>query len=169
MCNSIIFDELFWEIIHQTRKENNQDILKQKELLEKIITKLDLQQITLFHFRFAQLRLQAYRWNIYLAFEIITERNDEDDFYNFREWLIMQGKDNYYSILRDPDLLVTSDKKDILLGINLIETIGFLPEKILTPNQRKRFIQYLSEIPGDDWAGERNERITLPNLWKKYN
>ena len=170
MNSFINFDDLFWETIDQTCNISNGNILKQKELLEKELEKFDSQHLILFHLRFSELRLQAYQWNTWLAYETIIKETNEDDFYNFREWIIMQGKNNYYSILENPDLLVNAKKEDIIIAIEILETIGYLPKKILEAKGIIHSIHFQSEIPGDDWADQNIlAKDLLPNLWRKYN
>jgi hypothetical protein len=97
--------DLFWELIERAKQEANGSTEKQTAILTDILVGFELKDIIEFYALYVQKQDEAYQQLLWDACEFITCVGGEQNFLNFRAWLISQGKDVFTKALDNPDSL----------------------------------------------------------------
>lgn len=97
--------DMFWELIEKAKQEANGSIEKQTTILIDILSGFKLNDIIEFQALYVKKQDEAYRLLLWEACEFITCGGGEQNFLNFRAWLISQGKDVFSKALENPDSL----------------------------------------------------------------
>lgn len=105
-------DEEFWNIIKNIKEDHKVTFLSKKEILE-FDKKLKVKLIELYKFSLME-----------ISFVVLSYISDET-FREFRSWLILQGKEKFYTTLKEPETITNwLNKKEIGsindLGENLL-------------------------------------------------
>lgn len=109
----VLMDEdRFWSLI-ETSKQASDDLEAFTENLTKALKKLTNAELIGFHLREQKLRFDSYTSELWCAGYIMNGGCSDDSFEYFRCWLIAQGKDAYYSALKNPDWLVNLYSEDV--------------------------------------------------------
>jgi Protein of unknown function (DUF4240) len=112
----------FWKIIDDSRQRArererplNQDFITvQEQTLADILRQLTPEAIVGFHDRFWDYHSLAYRWDLWAAAYWLHGGCGDDGFIDFRSCLISLGKELFFQILKDPDVLADIvDRPDI--------------------------------------------------------
>ncbi len=111
--DKLMDEDPFWKIIQTTKDNSNGDFEEHQKELAKELRKLTPDNIILFGNRFRYFRGQANTWELWGAIYIIHGGCGDDSFNDFREWVIGQGKDFYYTTIKDPETLVEIDTNKI--------------------------------------------------------
>lgn len=98
-------EDHFWSIIEKS-KQSSDDLEELTKNLTNELKKLSSADIIGFHLREQKLRFDSYTSELWCAGYIMNGGCSDDSFEYFRCWLIAQGKDAYYSSLKNPDWLV---------------------------------------------------------------
>jgi hypothetical protein len=114
--------DTFWSIIEATRQPYTGNIKEQIELVEKLhqllidtLVNLSPKEIQEFDRILWLLMAQSYRSDLWEAAWLVQCGCGDDAFYDFRNWLISQGKYTYEKTLADPEHLADIvDKKNRL-------------------------------------------------------
>ena len=93
----------FWNLIDTTREASGGDVSKQVDLLVEILVKRSLDEIFSYEGIMDDLLDKAYHAALWDAADIIGCGSGDDGFWDFRAWLIAQGKEVYENALADPD------------------------------------------------------------------
>jgi hypothetical protein len=96
----------FWELIDRTRLDSGEDSDKQAELLVAELSKLSEQEILDYQEILDDLEDEAYIAELWDVAHIIAWGCSDDDFMDFRAWLIGQGRDIFENALVNPESLV---------------------------------------------------------------
>lgn len=96
---------MFWELIEKSKQEANGSREKQTAILTDILVSFELKDIIEFEALYVQKQDEAYRLLLWEACEFITCGGGEQNFLNFRAWLISRGKDVFTKALENPDSL----------------------------------------------------------------
>jgi len=104
----------FWNFIEATRKKRTSSwkITWLKEQLEK----MSRNDFISFSDIFDDLMKQSYRADLWIAAEIIQNSCSDDNFDDFRSWLIFQWKDVFTDALNNPDSLAKLWEKKLKLS-----------------------------------------------------
>ncbi len=97
--------DMFWELIEKAKQEANGSVEKQTTILTDILVGFELKNIIEFEALFVQKQDEAYRLLLWDVCEFITCVGGEQNFLNFRVWLISRGKDVFTKALENPDSL----------------------------------------------------------------
>lgn len=96
----------FWKMIEDARKDADGDIEKQTELLVEALSKESDEDIIEFNHIMQNMMDRAYRGNLWDACVFIHCGCADDDFEDFRAWLIAQGEGIFEKAIKDPESLV---------------------------------------------------------------
>jgi hypothetical protein len=99
-------EETFWQLIDKTRAASGRNVSKQADLLVDELVQLSVEEILDFDKIVDEFMDNAYDAALWDAAYIIRCGCSDDGFYEFRGWLIAQGKDVYDNALADPESLV---------------------------------------------------------------
>jgi hypothetical protein len=106
-------EQRFWALIDATRKELTPELSNQPEILRAKLEALPAEEILAFDRIFAQLLIDAYRWDLWAAAYIIEGGCGDDGFMDFRAGLIGLGEQVYRDAIRDPSTLVRQPTRGI--------------------------------------------------------
>jgi len=172
-------EEKFWTIIEITRNGGGGDRERQSLALREELRKLDPEQIVEFDEWFMRLVRAGYRTDLWYAATIIAGGTCHDDgFFDFRKWLVSQGRSVYAAAMKDPESLVDVVERDdphrIWLQFEL-PTIAVWGEK-LGKNEDDTYRDFpgtlgsnLGEVPeGDQYDDEHQIAAKFQKLWQKF-
>ena len=106
-------EDQFWNIIDNSRnvaalvnRDSGTDFIQvHEQSLDDLLRQLSPTQIVEFEVQFTKLFFKAYRWDLWAAAYWLFGGCSDDGFMDFRSCLISLGKDLYYQVLDDPDVL----------------------------------------------------------------
>lgn len=101
----------FWNLIAEIKKACGQDQDKYMAMLKARLKELGPECAQDFHNIVHAYEDLAYKYGLWSASELMGLATD-DSFIDFRAWLISQGKEAYFSALKDPDSLADLDPGD---------------------------------------------------------
>ena len=172
-------DSKFWELIDAARAEAQGDVEKQSTVLTRILSQFPVEEILGYEHRFAHYLDKAYDKAIWAAGSILEDLGD-DDFHDFRAWLISRGKTAYFEVLKDPEKLaeiaevgerVTSEEFNWVPG-NAYEAktgkddFGFIREPPeIDQELRNASLSYTTD---EGYADPERLRALYPRLFKKF-
>jgi hypothetical protein len=101
--NKMIFnEENFWSIIEQSK--NDKDLIFRKNLIDKLLL-LNDDDINAFEDILVSKMKDLYNWDAYGVLVLLAVYPTmPEHFWDFRSWVIAQGRDFYYSFLKNPDI-----------------------------------------------------------------
>ena len=97
--------DMFWELIEKAKQEANGSLEKQTAILIDILSEFELNDIIEFEALYVQKQDEAYHQLLWEVCDFITCGGGEQNFLDFRAWLIAQGKDIFTRALENPDSL----------------------------------------------------------------
>lgn len=166
--------ELFWNIIDSTTKANS--LSEQAEQLELKLNELDKKSLVEFYNIYEDYEIKAYNWPLWAAAYVILGGCSDDDFMDFRAWLIMRGKKVFENTVENPDSLADYEIS-YLLESEDAEELGFIVPDVY----EKRFggdlyddedisdADYPDEPTGEPWNEDDDDlQKIVPNLFDKF-
>ncbi|KAF2331905.1 DUF4240 domain-containing protein [Flavobacterium daemonense] len=163
-------EDLFWKIIQKTKNSSGGNFEEQQEELANELRKLTANELILFGNSFRNFRGQANTWELWGAIYIIHGGCSDDSFNDFREWVIAQGKDFYYTTLHNPESLAEIETH--LIEEFDWEGFGYLPGIIfeeLTDQKMPYPFQENHITTGKEWNEDGNDlKHMFPKLYAKY-
>lgn len=110
--HELMDEDRFWSLIDKS-KQSSEDLEDFAENLTTELKQLTSTDIIGFHLREQKLRFDSYTSELWCAGYIMNGGCSDDSFEYFRCWIIAQGKDAYYSSLKNSDWLVNLYSKDV--------------------------------------------------------
>lgn len=104
VTNKMIDEDQFWSII-ETSKKSSGDQEDFAQSIMNVLSELSPTEIIGFKLREEKLRFDSYTSDVWCAAYIMNRGCSDDSFEYFRCWLIAQGKDVFYTTLKNPDSL----------------------------------------------------------------
>ncbi len=95
----------FWGLIEESRRQSGSDPAGQAAILATMLSGFSIDEIIQFESFLVDLLWRAYDAKLIGASTIIVEDMDDDDFMDFRLWLVSQGRFAYEQSLKDPETL----------------------------------------------------------------
>jgi hypothetical protein len=96
----------FWELIDKTRVMSANNGWKQADLLIAELKKLEIAEIKKFSELMNHFIAKSYNSDLWDVAFVIGQGCGDDGFWDFRAWLVGQGKEVYENALHDPETLV---------------------------------------------------------------
>ncbi|WP_264552032.1 DUF4240 domain-containing protein [Flavobacterium sp. N2038] len=163
-------EDLFWKIIQKTKDNSNGNFEEQQEELANELRKLTPDELILFDNSFRNFRGLANTWELWGAIYIIHGGCSDDNFIDFREWVIAQGQKFYYKVTHDPESLVEIETH--LIEEFDWEGFGYLPGIIfeeLTGQKMPYTFQEKFDTTGNEWNEDSDDlKVMFPKLSAKY-
>ena len=105
-------NEMFWEMIANSKKNSKNDSSKFLKILISEISKLPEEDIFEFEKILIHYLVSSYTSELWAAAYIINGGCSDDGFDYFRAWLISQGKTIYENAIKDPQSLANVIRED---------------------------------------------------------
>jgi len=99
-------DEMFWNLIEGARLKSGGAVGRQIDELVQQLSKLSVVEIIEFENGFVRFLDEACDEKLWAAGSIIDELSD-DGFWDFRAWIILQGKESFLRCLENPETLAS--------------------------------------------------------------
>jgi hypothetical protein len=169
--NEVMNVETFWELIDTTREASGGDTSKQADLLVNALVPLSLDEIFAFETIWDDLMDFAYDAAPWDAAYIIGCGCGDDGFWEFRAWLIAQGKEVYEKALADPESLVDLIEmdKDAQEGALIYVVMTAYEQKTgkEMPIRESKVSRPIAQLKGTHW-GEEHVNSRFPKLAAKF-
>lgn len=163
-------EERFWQIIEQTGRDSSGDCERQQDLLVAMLKMHPPEQIIAFDAIFTEKFNRTYDHGIWAAAYVMKDGCGDDGFFYFREWLMGQGREVYYTAIDDPDALADLGRLQGNLECEGLGFCTFIAYKALT-GEELPFDAELTREPaepyGEDWE-EEDLPALLPRLAALY-
>jgi Protein of unknown function (DUF4240) len=166
-------NEEFWDIIASSKAASYGTFDGHVESLASHLSGLAPDEIADFQHTFTAYVDRAYSWDLWGAAEIIGGFCSDEDFDDFRSWLVSLGREIYEQALADPDSLA-----DVGLGPNAANKEFFgefacvairVYEEMTDEAIPRCPWDYPSEPTGEPWTEDTTELARrFPRLWAKY-
>lgn len=101
----------FWKVIEKS-KRGVESADEQAEKLEGLLVKLPAEEILSFERIFTELRIAAYRWDLWGVAYLLCGGCGDDSFDYFRAWLIGRGQKYYEQAMKDPESVADKVTED---------------------------------------------------------
>lgn len=171
----------FWSLIEKSKEFGDQ-----AEWLTKVLTQKGLEEVLDFEFLFQKLMNTSYTSRLWGAAFVLMGGCSDDAFDYFRGWLIGQGEEIFYKVMKEPEFLaeyINEDNLDDegfpqneeLLSVGLdaytliktgdIEWNENIYDELLEALDKKG-LQPITDIEFD-WEEEDLENL-FPVLWERF-
>jgi hypothetical protein len=142
---------------------------RQLEALREILTNLLPEEIIDYQKHFYECMDQAYNWDLWGAAFIIQGGCSDDDFMDFRSWLISMGKDVFEATLKNVESLVdVVDRPEV--EDCFFEEFLYVPSMVYeekTGEEIPHITRDISSEPrGKPWEEEDLQK-RFPRLWDR--
>ena len=162
----------FWELMDSTRPKNG-DVEKHLAQLRKALSRLDAGDLLDFEKITAELFHESYDARLWDVVSILCGGGCGDDSFDyFRGWLIMQGKEKFDRVLKQPERIPEWFPSG---QIDFADGFGSLAVRAFEENYPDRdfYAEYdgpegPGELKGELWRTEEELQSRYPELWDKY-
>lgn len=103
----------FWAIIDESRKNAGRSTEAQSAELERILSRLPLEEVVQFDADFIMHSQELYSWELWGAAYVLMGGCSDDGFLDFRLWTVAQGKDYFDTVLINPSAVGDGRLTDI--------------------------------------------------------
>jgi len=171
--HELMDEELFWSLIDNS-KQSSEDLEDFVENLTTKLKQLTSNDIIGFHLREKKLRFDSYTSELWCAGYIMNGGCSDDCFEYFRCWIIAQGKDAYYSSLKNSDWLVNLYSKDV--EEYDFEDFMFIASDVFKQKTKKdiedyvdydKFKTYESNYPDFEFTWEEDNEESMKKICPK--
>ena len=130
--------EYFWELIAGAKKVCGTDLEASAVWMKQQLLHMTPTDVLIFHNLLYSYRDAAYKYGLWTAAGIFMERGCSDDgFFDFRMWLIAQGREVYLNALKNPDSL-----SDIIpYEYCSFETLGYISSQVYSAMNGRNIYQ----------------------------
>jgi len=166
----------FWKIIAASRRalivgQPNGNMARQARALRDALSRLAPTDVVDFQETLIALHHDAYSWDLWGAAHVIAQGCSDDNFFDFRSWLISSGRDAYHDALADPDSLV-GPASDPSVEDVFFEGFLEIPASAYIALTGKPIPEASSRHPtspkGKRWKDEAELAVRYPKLWARF-
>lgn len=100
-------EEKFWEIIESSGNPKDFEPKEHCEEITSKLTSMSEEQIVSFSNIHREVLVKAYTWSMIKACYVLLGYVSDDVFEDFINWVILNGKDNFYKTITNPDYLAS--------------------------------------------------------------
>ena len=165
--------EEFWELIDAARAIAMFDRARLPGALRDELAAMDEHELLAFVRHFEDLRLESFRHELLAAAWIAGGGASDDDFSDFRDWLITLGRDAFEDALHDPQrILDHAEPADLKIPFDadvaaaIYDALGAATGTRDLPREMQRPVP--ARPAGREWKPQDLPR-RFPKLWRLYN
>ena len=122
-------EQEFWSIVDYTHLQSAGDVETQIGLLRERLDPLSSDDLLRFDAQLTRASQDVYDWQMWGAAYVLLGGCSDDNFTDFRTWLIFRGRERYEAVRRDPDALADIAVKDDE-EIGLAEELGAVADDV---------------------------------------
>ncbi|MEA2707422.1 MAG: hypothetical protein QOF78_23 [Phycisphaerales bacterium] len=164
--------EEFWEIIDAARAAAMFDRRRLPEALRAELAERAEDEVLEFIRLFNELRIESFRQELFAAAWIAGGGAGEEDFSDFRDWLITLGREAFEDAMHDPQRILDhaepADLKDPF-DPEIAALLHDLHEIVAGPHDTMGSLRRHPPRPaGREWQPQELAR-RFPKLWTAYN
>jgi hypothetical protein len=169
----VVTREEFWELIDAARSVAMFDRARLPGALRDELSEMDEDELFAFVRHFEDLRAESFRQELFAAAWIAGGGASDDDFSDFRDWLITLGRGAFEDALRDPQRILAHaepadwrDPFDAAVAAAVYDVLEDatgtreLPPNVLRPQP--------THPAGRAWTPAELPR-RFPKLWRTFN
>ena len=156
----------FWELIAEARARGPNCTESALEL-EHILSKMPSPEIEAFARFQEDLMRTSYRWDLWGAAFVINGGCSDDGFDYFRGWLMLQGRDVWEAVLRDPESLATVPLDEVVECEDVLYVAATAYEQVAGRRLAPTGAHAPTEPAGTAWREEDLE-VLYPKLWERF-
>ena len=159
----------FWAVIDRVRVTAPDSPDGKCETLKTELGKLSLPDLQSFARHFSECFIRAYTYELWGAAYIIGGGCGDNSFMDFRQTLVMQGRDFFEAALANPDDLADADYcEDNENNYPFYQGYGYAAQKLIEAKGGEMPVLQLPEQPsGYRWQEEELQRL-YPKLYAKF-
>ncbi|HKQ39030.1 MAG TPA: DUF4240 domain-containing protein [Verrucomicrobiae bacterium] len=171
-------EALFWDLIDKSAKECNNDAEQQSQWLARRLSEFTLADIFEFQEHLIRRKRDAYDGRLMAALAVLDDM-DDDDFQDFRLWLVSRGKAVFEKCLNDPEALAgIVEPGDWITASDIGEAAAKAYEQVtgrddfhlrfqlaLPPPELKNALVWQTR---EGYADPSKLRVLFPRLWEKF-
>lgn len=161
----------FWDIIEKSGSPDSVEPDLQCEAIVEVLAEKHVEELVEFHNIHKRVLNRAYTWSLIEACFITIHYVSDDVFEDFRNWIILNGKERYERTLENPDYMASyisvEDPVEELTG----ESLLYVCEEAFTGDVDELESKYVyPEEPTieDNWPPFSVLEEKYPNLVSKY-
>jgi len=110
-------EQIFWQLIDKARAARNSNFETQCVTLTELLIPYSAEDIIAFEHILREKIEEASTWPIMAATFVVCSFISDDTYEDFRAWIVGQGKEHFYKILADPnvicDILLPKEARDL--------------------------------------------------------
>lgn len=162
-------EQILWMLIQQTRVERS-NTYKQSQLLIEILSEWSLPLILKFEKIYWDLMRRSFDADLWAAAYVLNDGCTQEDFLNFRNWLLLQGQATFRRTVEDPESIADWGDLPIQSLIHYPDLQNKIAELIAIKSNRPietRYSEENFELIGDFWENDLDVVDKVPALCKK--
>jgi hypothetical protein len=163
----------FWELIDAARSVAMFDRARLPGALRDELAEMDEDELLAFIRHFQDLRIESFRQDLFAAAWIAGGGASDDDFSDFRDWLITLGREAFEDALHDPQRILDHaepadlrDPFDADVATTIYDVLDEVTGSREPPPDAVR--RQPPHPAGRPWRPEDLPR-RFPRLWRAYN
>jgi hypothetical protein len=164
-------EEEFWEVIESSGSPDKTSPDDQCEKVTEALAGKSKEELVSFANIHRELLCKAYTWPMLKASFIIVSYISDDVFEDFRNWVILNGKQRFYKTLEQPDIIASyinvEDPVEEVTG----ESLLYVCEEAWEGDAEELEEDYVyPEAPDidDEWPPEEKLQQEFPKLYNKF-
>lgn len=161
----------FWEIIESSGSPDTIDPDEQCDSIAAVLSSKSKSEIVEFHNIHRKILNRAYTWGLIEACFIIIHYVSDDVFEDFRNWIILNGRERFERSLENPDYLASFIKVDDPVEEITGEALLFVCDEAYEGEieELEEYFEYPDEPDIEDkWPAVSILKEKYPNLFLKY-
>ena len=159
-------EQILWMLVKHSQEMNN-DAFQQSQLLIDLLSEWSIKNIYKFEKLYWKLMRRSYDADLWAAAYVINDGCSQQDFLNFRSWLLLQGQAIFRKTVQDPEYLVEWLNLPIQNPIEypsfhhkIAELIAYKTDQPVS----SRFSEKDFELHGDFWENDLDIVDKVPLL-----
>ena len=161
----------FWKIVENAGSPDTLDPDQQCEAITKALDGKSIEDIADFHNIHRRTLARAYKWNLIEVCFITIHYVSDDVFEDFRNWIILNGRDRFERTIENPDYMATYMKVEDPVEELTGEPLLYVCEAAFKGEIEELENKYIyPEEPTleDSWPPFSVLKEKYPNLVSKY-
>jgi hypothetical protein len=162
-------EQILWILIEQTQVEKS-SVYKQSQLLMELLSEWSVPLILKFEKAYWALIQRSYDADLWAAAYVLNDGCSQEEFLNFRNWLLLQGQSTFRKTVEDPESITEWLDLPMQNFIQYPDLHNKIIELIAIKSKQPIEIRHTEEnfeLSGDYWENDLEVVDKVPALCKK--